>query len=89
MKRVHIFYSGRVQGVGFRFVSERSAVELGVVGWIKNLGDGRVELICEGEEEKLNKLISRIEEYFSDYIRNADVSWQEATGEFKDFSVKF
>ena len=89
MKRVHIFYSGRVQGVGFRFVSERSAVEFGVVGWVKNLGDGRVELICEGEEEKLNKLISKIEKYFSDYIRNADVSWQEAIGEFKDFSVKF
>jgi len=89
MKRTHILYSGRVQGVGFRFTAERVAVELGLAGWVKNLVDGRVELLCEGEEEKLKKLINKIKEYFADYIQDVEVNWQETTGEFKDFRIRF
>ena len=49
-KRMHILYSGRVQGVGFRFTAETMAVESGIQGWVKNLGDGRVEIMAEAEE---------------------------------------
>ena len=89
MKRVHVFYSGRVQGVGFRFTAEDIAVGLGVLGWVKNLRDGRVEVVAEAQEEVLKELLDKINRYFSNYIRDADVQWQQATGEFKDFGIKF
>ena len=55
-KRLHIYYTGRVQGVGFRFTTEDIASELGVCGWVKNLGDGRVEVVVEAEEELLKEM---------------------------------
>lgn len=89
MKRLHIIYSGRVQGVGFRFAAERIASDLGLSGWVRNNRDGSVEIVCEGEESKLKELLERIEDSFSGYIRGKDVNWQEATGEFKDFKISF
>ncbi|MFH1655131.1 MAG: acylphosphatase [Candidatus Omnitrophota bacterium] len=89
MKRIHIIYSGRVQGVGFRFTVERIALDLGITGWARNLHDGRVEVVAEAEEKKLEKLIKEINSNFSDYIQDQDVDRQEATGEFKDFGIKF
>ncbi len=89
-KRIHLFYSGRVQGVGFRFTSEQIALSLGIVGWVKNLPGGRVEIIAEGEESKLVGFLEKIKTgAMGAYIRKVDVSWQEATGEFKDFSIRF
>ncbi|MDD5730932.1 MAG: acylphosphatase [Candidatus Omnitrophica bacterium] len=88
-KQVHVFYSGRVQGVGFRFTAEEIAGELGVTGWVKNLHNGQVELVAEAEESLLNDLLSRIDRYFSRYIQDADINWLDATGEFKDFGIRF
>jgi acylphosphatase len=88
-KRIHVFYSGRVQGVGFRYTAQGIAEDLGVVGWVKNLKDGRVELVAEQEEELLCEFLERIKKYFSSYIRDIQITWQEATGEFKDFEIKF
>ncbi len=88
-KRIHIFYSGRVQGVGFRFTAEDFALNLGLMGWVKNLPDGRVEIECEGEEEKLKKFLENIKDYFSRYIRDIDLEWSEAAGEYKDFEIRF
>ncbi|MEK6934695.1 MAG: acylphosphatase [Nanoarchaeota archaeon] len=57
MKRVHLFISGNVQGVFFRaFVRER-AINLGLNGWVKNLEDGRVESVFEGENDKVNRMV--------------------------------
>lgn len=88
-KRILVFYSGRVQGVGFRFTAEDIAHELGVTGWVQNLRDGRVELVAEAEEAVLQEFLSRIEQHFRGYIHNQDTSWQPASGEFEDFAVKF
>lgn len=88
-KRIHVFYSGRVQGVGFRFTAEDFALSLGLVGWVKNLPDGRVEIVCEGEEEKLKKFLEKIKNYFDRYIKDIDLDWSEATGEFRDFEIRF
>lgn len=88
-KQVHVFYSGRVQGVGFRFTAEDMARELGVVGWVRNLRDGRVELVAEAEEEVLRDFLGRINQYFLRYIQDSDVNWQEAGGEFEDFGINF
>ena len=89
MKRVHIFYSGQVQGVGFRFTAERIATSSGITGWIKNLRDGRVEIIAEGDENQLGNFLNEVDSSFKNYIKNRDVDWQEATGEFKDFRIGF
>ena len=87
-KQVHAYYSGRVQGIGFRFTAERLAEELGVTGWVSNLGDGRVELRAEANEDILKDFLSQISSIFSRYIQDAGVSWGPASGEFKDFRVR-
>ena len=57
MKRVHLFISGRVQGVGFRYAVEEKASALGINGWVRNLFDGRVEAIGEGENKLINEFV--------------------------------
>ena len=89
LSRIHVLYSGRVQGVGFRFTTEDVAHNLGVTGWVRNLRDSRVEVVAEAEETILNDFLSRIEQYFRSYIRDVDIQWQESTGEFRDFGIRF
>lgn len=87
-RRVHATYEGWVQGVGFRFSAERAAASLGLSGWVKNLGDGRVELVCEGKEADLKGFIAKIDSIFKTYIRNAEIEWSNATGEFDGFDIR-
>ena len=56
--RAHVFITGKVQGVGYRFSTLQTAVNLGINGWVKNLPDGRVEAIFEGSEEVVKKMIN-------------------------------
>ncbi|MFA5411135.1 MAG: acylphosphatase [Candidatus Omnitrophota bacterium] len=88
-KQVHVYYTGRVQGVGFRFSAEEIARSLGVLGWVKNLRDGRVELAAEAEEEVLRDFLERLNLYFARYIQDVDVEWREARGEFQGFGIEF
>ena len=78
---------GRVQGVGFRFTAIDVARGLSLKGWVRNCPDGRVEAICEGEEELLKDFISKIRNYMRGYIRDEDIDWSEARDEFKDFQI--
>jgi len=89
LRRIHVFYSGRVQGVGFRFITEDLARKLGVSGWVKNLPDSRVELIAEAGESALKDFLVRIKQYFRSYIQDIDIQWQDPTGEFSDFGINF
>ena len=75
--------------MAFRFTAERIAVDLALSGWVKNLADGRVELVCEGKEEDLHKFLERMDNEFSGYIRQKNVSWMPATGEFSSFDIRF
>jgi len=88
-KQIHAYFSGRVQGVGFRYTSQDIARASGVSGWAKNLPDGRVEIVAEADESTLKLFLERINNSFSRYINDADATWSEATGEFRDFSIKF
>lgn len=56
MQAIHCFISGRVQGVSFRYYTYREALRLGVTGWVRNLSDGRVEVLAYGESIVINQL---------------------------------
>lgn len=58
MKKVRILISGRVQGVGFRFWVKGKVKELGLNGWVRNLETGQVEVVLEGEESLVKKMVS-------------------------------
>jgi acylphosphatase len=88
-KQLHVYFDGRVQGVGFRFTAIEIAREIRVCGWVKNMDDGRVEVVAEAEEESVKDFLHEISQCFSRYIRDTNVEWLDATGEFKDFTVKF
>ena len=88
--RAHLFYSGRVQGVGFRYTAERLALDLSLTGWVKNLPDNRVELVCEGPKQKIELLMERIQESsLGPHIQKVACEWETPTNEFDDFRVEF
>ncbi|MBZ9578564.1 acylphosphatase [Patescibacteria group bacterium] len=88
--RAHIFVSGRVQGVFFRENTREKAEELGVFGWVKNLADGRVEAVFEGEKEKVESLIEWAKKGPEiARVNDIDVEWQEYKGEFKNFDIRY
>lgn len=89
VKRIEAFYSGQVQGVGFRLSVERLAVDLDIRGWVKNISDGRVQLVGEAGEEALKDFLGRIKQRFSVYISDISSRWFEPTGEFPDFQIRF
>lgn len=88
-KRVHIIYSGTVHGVGFRFTAEEIANSLGLTGWVGNCPDGTVETVIEGEEEDIQAFMNKIKKSMNHYVRSSKVKWQEASGEFDTFGIKF
>ena len=88
-KRIHAIFSGRVQGVGFRYTAESKALALRVCGWVKNTADGDVELVAEQKEEVLKNFLAQLEKEFMGYIGDRKIQWGSATGEFKDFSTRF
>ena len=88
-KRIHIYYTGSVQGIGFRYTAERVALSLGLTGWAKNLPDGRVEVLCEGKEADIEIFLRKIDDTFKGYVRDIDVEWSKATGEFSGFDIRF
>ena len=87
-KRLHVYYAGSVQGVGFRFTVERTANSLGLSGWVRNLGDGRVEAVAEGEEIVLESFRQKIQNIFDGCIRQTEHDFGEATEEFGSFDIR-
>lgn len=60
MIRLHVYFSGRVQGVGFRFRAQMNATQTGLTGWVRNLYDGRVEAELQGETAQINTFINKM-----------------------------
>lgn len=88
--RAHIFVSGRVQGVFFRSNAQEKAEELGISGWVRNLPDSRVELVLEGEKEKVKEMVewSGKGPAFAK-VNTVEIEWEKYKGEFRDFSIRY
>ena len=87
-QRLHIIYSGRVQGVGFRFNARMTARGFDVMGTVKNLPDGRVELVAEGDRAELEAFAQAIRESgVGGLIRDETVSWGKAAGGMRGFEI--
>lgn len=85
---MHIFYLGRVQGVGFRYTAKQVAMGYEVSGIVRNLPDGRVELIADGAREELEAFREGIRDSgLGHFITQEDVSWEEAGNEFRGFEI--
>lgn len=90
LKRIHIVVYGEVQGVFFRAFLKKTADSLGIKGWARNKPNGTVEAVAEGSKEQLDKFLEKC----SKGPQMADVleirrAWEEPTGEFTDFSIKY
>jgi acylphosphatase len=89
-KRMQVFFSGTVQGVGFRFAAERLARRFPVTGFVRNLKDGRVEVIAEGDEKSLVEFLAAVRESgMKHYIREVEAHWSGAQGCFSRFSIAY
>jgi len=86
--RVHLLIDGRVQGVWFRASTQDEAIALGLKGWVKNLYDGRVEVLAEGDEEKVNAFIAWCHKGPPGArVERVEVKKEEFKGEFKAFNI--
>ena len=85
---MQILYSGQVQGVGFRYTVRSVAAGFEVTGSVRNLPDGGVELIAEGAKDELEGFRQAIRESgLEHFIRQEEVTWQEASNEFRGFEI--
>ncbi len=85
---MQIFYSGHVQGVGFRYNAKNTALGFEVTGTVRNLPDGRVELIAEGGRAELEAFRNAVrEKSLAGFIRDEQVSWVDARNEFRGFEI--
>jgi len=88
--RAHVFVSGRVQGIFFRSETKHKAESHNVKGWVRNLPDGRVEAVFEGEEETVKALIEFCKRGPPGArITNIDLRWEKFAGEFGAFRVRY
>lgn len=87
---VRAMVHGRVQGVFFRTFVEEHAQRLGLVGYVRNLPSGAVEVMAEGERERVNKLLERLKMGPSTaMVDGVDISWFEFTGDHSEFRVRY
>ena len=85
--RLHVFFYGRVQGVGFRYTAFRIAGKFPVTGWVRNLDDGLVELVAEGARADLDRFLAAVEEAFAGFIKKKEAAWTAASDEFNHFEI--
>ena len=88
--RAHVYVSGLVQGVFFRYETAKLALRLGLTGWVRNLYDERVEAIFEGEKDKVEEAIEFCRHGPPNArVSNIEVKWEEWTGKYHDFTIAY
>ena len=89
MNRRTYHFGGRVQGVGFRYTTEAIARRHPAVhGYVRNLPDGRVQLVIEGPDEQMDRLVEALQAEMERHIRQTNVESTPGTGEFSEFEVR-
>ncbi len=89
-KRLHVLIEGRVQGVWFRDSTRTEAQKLDLTGWVRNLADGRVEAVFEGDEETLNRILTWCRQGSpNSRVDRVEQEWSEATGQFSEFRITY
>jgi acylphosphatase len=87
--RVHVWVHGRVQGVGFRAFVQQNAIQLGVTGWVRNVGYGTVEAVAEGSKEQIDDFLRMVKRGpLASRVDDSREEWGQVTGEFNSFRVK-
>ncbi|MGQ9698248.1 MAG: acylphosphatase, partial [Armatimonadota bacterium] len=87
--RLEAVVSGRVQGVGYRYFVVDAARQLGLTGWVRNMHDGRVQVVAEGPRERLMRLLLLLERGPRlAVVDRVQAEWSPATGEFRGFSIR-
>ena len=87
-ERVVVHYTGRVQGVGFRYTTHRIVAGYAVTGYVRNLADGRVELVAEGKRSEIGRFLASIRRHFDGFIRDESCDRLPANGEFDEFAIR-
>jgi acylphosphatase len=88
--RAHVYVSGMVQGVFFRYHTQEMARRIGVQGWVRNLPDGRVEAVFEGEKKKVSEMVEFCKRGPpAARVRKVEVSWEPFKGEFDGFEIRW
>lgn len=86
--RKECHFSGRVQGVGFRYTVQNIAQRYNVHGYVKNLPDGRVELVMEGPDNDMEEIVDTVSQKMNCFIKKVDLRDLPATGEFEHFYIR-
>lgn len=87
--RAHVIVRGKVQGVFFRGYTQQEALAAGVTGWVRNLPDGSVEAVFEGEREAVERLVAWCRKGSpAARVTEVEVTWEDWRGEFKDFAIR-
>lgn len=85
----HIIFTGRVQGVGFRFTAFNIAQRSKLTGFVRNLLDGTVEMVAQGHPDEIDNCVSDIEKSFEDYLRETKVEEIPPDPTYKEFKITF
>jgi acylphosphatase len=87
-QRRTVHFGGRVQGVGFRYTTRNVALGYDVHGYVRNLPDGRVELVMEGPDSEMDNVVCEIKRRMNGYIRSLESHVSPATREFEHFCIR-
>jgi acylphosphatase len=85
----HLIFVGRVQGVGFRFTAYHIANRHKVTGFVRNLPDGTVEMLAQGNSEQVNDCIREIQDSFTGYVRDTRIEDVAADPQYGRFNITF
>ncbi|MBP7088247.1 MAG: acylphosphatase [Candidatus Omnitrophica bacterium] len=89
VKEFHLFFTGMVQGVGFRFTAKMLADRNSIKGWVKNLADGRVEVLAQGQEVNLKNFLKEVKNEFLRHINNVELEENAITTAHRNFKIEF
>jgi len=85
----HIIFTGRVQGVGFRFTARRAASRRQLTGFVRNVPNGAVEMLAQGRSEDIDDCIQDLKEYFAGYLKETRIEEIPPDPKYSDFKITF